>query len=191
MSVVSLVFVSLILAPLDIFFLGGSIYDRALLFFALAVPILFAPVLIIERKRVFKVILLLALVIAAACALTFTYQESLYVVSDRSIATTDFLMEAMPSHSTVIGGHYPYPVWINDDHASFDRGDYYSVYPSPFGNLTRNRATAMIFDRSTELWHLQWGTINLYDSYLSEVGNYSKVLDNGAYVMIYGGASRT
>ncbi len=194
-SVFCLVFVSLILAPMDIFFLQGSIYDRALLFFALAAPMLFVPVLIIERKRVFKVILLLAVVMAAACAITSTYQESLYVVSDRSLATTDFLSEVMPAHSTVIGGHYPHPVWRNDAHTP-GRVDYYSVFDTPFVNLTRDGAIAMIFDRTTQLWHLQWGTIHLYNKYFddandtSKVHNYSRVLDNGAYQMIYGGASR-
>ncbi len=191
-SIVSLVLVPLVLAPMDIFFLQGSIYDRALLFFALASPIFFVPALIVQRKRIFKVLLLLAVVLSAVCICTSMYQESLYVVSDRSLATSDFLSDAMPPHSTVVGGSFPDLVWRAGNWTTFVRVEYYSVYDLPFGNLTRDQgATAMVFDRTTELWHTQWGTINLYNFYLNQVGNYSKVLDNGAYVIIYGGAAAT
>jgi hypothetical protein len=187
--VISLVLVPLFLAPMDIFFLQGSIYDRALLFFALAAPLYFVPVLISERRRVYGVLLLLAVVMVAVCASTSLYQESLYVVSDRSLQTSTFLSNSMPEGSTVIGGHYPYPIWQKSDLTVFARGEYYSVYNVTFGNLTRDGGpTAMVFDRTTLLWHQQWGTIDLYDFYSNRTGDYSKVLDNGAYRVIYGGA---
>ena len=186
-SAISLVLVPLVLAPLDIFFLQGSIYDRALLFFALAAPLFFVPTLVAERKRIFKVLLFAAAVMAAVCICTSMYQESLYVVSDRSLATSDFLADVMPPSSSVIGGTYPHLVWRDGERGSFAQAELWSVFPIPFGNLTRDSgATGMVFDRTSELWHLQWGTINLYNFYSSQIGNHSKVFDNGAYVMIYG-----
>ncbi|MDD1770612.1 MAG: hypothetical protein LUO79_05955, partial [Methanomassiliicoccales archaeon] len=64
----------------------------------------------------------------------------------------------------------------------------WEVYPNPFANLTRGSArVAMVFDRTTQLWQMQWGTTFLYDFYLNQISNCTKVMDNGAYSIIYGG----
>jgi hypothetical protein len=132
---------------------------------------------------------MLAVIVAAVCAITSLYQESLYVVSDRSLATSDFLSDAMPSRSTVIGGHYPDLVW-RDGNWTFLQEEYFSVAPDPFGNITRGRATAMVFDNTTELWHRQWGTFKgIYKPYWDDRFNNSMVLDNGRYWIIYGEVS--
>jgi len=45
----------------------------------------------------------------------------------------------------------------------------------------------MIFDDVALLWMTQWGQLELYDFYLNDARNQTKVYDNGACMMIYGG----
>jgi len=94
----------------------------------------------------------------------------------------------MPFDSWVVGGSYPDIVWKESNWTSFIRAQYYVVYNDTFDNWTGSHgSTGMIFDDVALLWMTQWGQLELYDFYLNDARNQTKVYDNGACMMIYGG----
>jgi hypothetical protein len=190
-GLLALSLVPIIVIPLDLVLLQGSVYDRGFLYFALAAPILIT-LLYFRRWTPWKklVAILLVLVTITCCASTF-YQESLYVVSNRSIEMSEFLDQHVAPDSYVIGGYFPDIVWRESNWTQFTRIRYYEVYNETFTNITSNRgATGMVFDRTSELWLTQWGQQSIYEYYKSNMSLDSKVYENGAYQMIYGGEVR-
>jgi hypothetical protein len=184
-------FVPIIVIPLDLLFLGGSVYDRGFLYFALSAPILITLMFFRRWTTVRKLVaILMVLAMVSCCASTF-YQESLYAVSDRSLEMSDFLDEHVSAGSNVVGGFYPDLVWRDSNWTQFTKMRYYQVYNESFENVTgRYGATGMVFDRTSELWMTQWGEIFIYDFYQVNMTQNSKVYENGAYQMIYGGVVR-
>ncbi|MEM0449182.1 MAG: hypothetical protein QW520_05105 [Methanomassiliicoccales archaeon] len=189
-GLLAMAFVPIVVIPLDIFIFQGQVYDRGFLYFALSAPILIT-LMYYRRWSSWKKIV--ALIIAAAalmsCASLF-YQESLYVVSSRSLDMSEFLDEHVAPDTYVIGGTYPDLVWRESNWTHFTRLKYWQIYPQPFENVTRDGAAGMIFDRTTELWQAQWGQMFIYEFYLNNATKFSKVYESGAYMMIYGGRVR-
>jgi hypothetical protein len=190
---VALSLIPIIVIPLDLLFLGGSVYDRGFLFFALSAPILIT-LMYFRRwtnwRKLAAVVMVLAM--ATCCASTF-YQESLYVVSQRSVEMSEFLDEHVAPGSNVVGGHYPDMVWRESNWTQFTQMQYYVVYNESrsFNDVTdAYGATGMIFDRTSQLWMTQWGQLFIYDFYEANITQDSKVYENGAYQMIYGGTVR-
>jgi hypothetical protein len=190
-SLLALSLVPIIVIPLDLVLLQGSVYDRGFLYFALAAPILIT-LLYFRRWTPWKklVAILLVLAMVTCCASAF-YQESLYVVSNRSIEMSEFLDQHVAPDSYVVGGYFPDIVWRESNWTQFTRVRYYEVYNETFTNITSSRgATGMVFDRTSELWLTQWGQQSIYEYYRSNMSLDSKVYENGAYQMIYGGEVR-
>jgi hypothetical protein len=190
-SLLALSLVPIIVIPLDLVLLQGSVYDRGFLYFALAAPILIT-LLYFRRWTPWKKVVAILLVLATmTCCASAFYQESLYVVSNRSIEMSEFLDQHVAQDSYVIGGYFPDIVWRESNWTQFTRVRYYEVYNETFTNITRSRgATGMVFDRTSELWLTQWGQQSIYDYYRSNMSLDSKVYENGAYQMIYGGEVR-
>ena len=190
-SLLAMAFVPIVVIPLDILILQGSVYDRGFLYFALSAPILITLMYYRRWTTLRKVVAVLIVLAAVVCCASTFYQESLYVVSERSLEMSEFLDEHVTPGTVIIGGTYPDLVWRESNWTSFIKVRYYEVYPLPFENVTRERgATGMIFDRTTELWQTQWGQLFIYDFYQDNVTSYSKVYESGAYQMIYGGSVR-
>ncbi|MDD1747701.1 MAG: hypothetical protein LUQ16_08065 [Methanomassiliicoccales archaeon] len=190
-SLLALSLVPIIVIPLDLVLLQGSVYDRGFLYFALAAPILIT-LLYFRRWTPWKKLVAILLVLATmTCCASAFYQESLYVVSNRSIEMSEFLDQHVAQDSYVIGGYFPDIVWRESNWTQFTRVRYYEVYNETFTNITSNRgATGMVFDRTSELWLTQWGQQSIYEYYRSNMSLDSKVYENGAYQMIYGGEVR-
>jgi hypothetical protein len=186
-AILALSILSIAIVPLDIFFLQGQLYDRGFLYFVLAATVLVAFVVFQRRTTLRKVaVVLLALAAVTACTSLF-YQDSLMTVSTESIAMSDFIDEHMPFDSWVAGGVYPDIVWKDSNWTSFIRVQYYVTYNDTFSNWTAaHGSTGMIFDQVAVLWMTQWGQLYIYDFYLDDARNQTKVYDNGACIMIYG-----
>jgi hypothetical protein len=189
-GILALAIIPIFVIPLDLFFLQGQVYDRGFLFFALAAPILFTLMFFHRWTNLRKVIAVVVILVVMASAASTFYQESLYTVSSRSLEMSEHLVDDMPRGSYVIGGTYPDLVWQPGDWGKFTKVKYFAVYDQPFENITRDGASGMIFDDTTQLWMTQYGQLNIYDFYLDSSINYTKVYDNGRYMMIYGGTVR-
>jgi hypothetical protein len=189
-GILAMAIIPLFVIPLDILLLQGQVYDRGFLFFALAAPILFTLMFFHRWTNIRKVVAVVLIVAVLAGAASTYYQESLYAVSSRSLGMSEHIVSDMPRGSSVVGGTYPDLVWQPGDWGKFTRVKYFAVYKEPFSNITRDGATGMIFDRTTQLWMTQYGQLNIYDFYLDSINNYTKVYDSGAYEMIYGGVVR-
>lgn len=189
-GILAMAIIPLFVIPLDILLLQGQVYDRGFLFFALAAPILFTLMFFHRWTNIRKVVAVVLIVAVLAGAASTYYQESLYAVSSRSLGMSEHIVSDMPRGSSVVGGTYPDLVWQPGDWGKFTRVKYFAVYKEPFSNITRDGATGMIFDRTTQLWMTQYGQLNIYDFYLDSIDNYTKVYDSGAYEMIYGGVVR-
>jgi hypothetical protein len=187
-GLLAMAFVPIVVIPLDLLILQGSVYDRGFLYFALSAPILISLIYFRRWTNWRKFVALgIILVTMTCCASTF-YQESLYVVSDRSLEMSDFLDEHVSIGSYVVGGTYPDLVWRDSNWTQFTKMEYFEVYNESFDNVTgRQGATGMVFDRTSELWVTQWGQLYIYDFYQENMTYNSKVYENGAYQMIYGG----
>lgn len=187
-AVLALAFLSIAIVPLDIFFLQGQLYDRGFLYFMLAATVLVSLVVFHRSTTPRKVVaVLLGLAAVTACTSLF-YQDSLMTVSTQSMAMSDFIDERVPFDAWVVGGTYPDIVWRESNWTNFIRAQYYVVYNDTFQNWTEaHGSTGMIFDRVAVLWMTQWGQLYIYDFYLSDARNQTKVYDNGACMMIYGG----
>jgi len=189
-GILAMAIIPLFVIPLDILLLQGQVYDRGFLFFALAAPILFTLMFFHRWTNIRKVVAVVLIVAVLAGAASTYYQESLYAVSSRSLGMSEHIVSDMPRGSSVVGGSYPDLVWQPGDWGKFTKVKYFAVYNEPFSNITRDGATGMIFDRTTQLWMTQYGQLNIYDFYLDSINNYTKVYDSGAYEMIYGGVVR-
>ena len=187
-ALLALSVLSIAIVPLDIFFLQGQLYDRGFLYFVLAGTILVSFVILQRQTDLRKLAaILLSLAAVTACSSLF-YQDSLMTVSTQSRAMSDFIDERMSFDSWVVGGSYPDIVWKESNWTSFIRAQYYVVYNDTFDNWTSSHgSTGMIFDDVALLWMTQWGQLELYDFYLNDARNQTKVYDNGACMMIYGG----
>ncbi|MCU0861942.1 MAG: hypothetical protein MUE65_06465 [Methanomassiliicoccales archaeon] len=190
-GLLAMAFVPIVVIPLDIFILQGQVYDRGFLYFALSAPILIT-LMYYRRWTSWRKVAALMIVAATvmSCASVF-YQESLYVVSERSVDMSEFLDEHVAPGTSIVGGTYPDLVWRESNWTQFTKVKYWEIYPLPFENLTRERGAGMIFDRTTELWQTQWGQLHIYDFYLDNATEFSKVYESGAYMMIYGGTVRS
>ncbi|HUL40137.1 MAG TPA: hypothetical protein VLU38_07595 [Methanomassiliicoccales archaeon] len=187
-SLLALAFVPIIVIPLDLLLLQGSVYDRGFLYFALSAPILITLMYFRRWTPWRKIAAALIVVAAVMCCASAFYQESLYVVSDRSMEMTNFLDEHVAIGSYIVGGYYPDLVWRESNWTQFTKQKYYEPYNESFGNVTELQgATGMIFDRTSELWATQFGQLHVYNFYRNNMSYYSKVYENGAYQMIYGG----
>jgi hypothetical protein len=179
-----------IIIPLDITLLGGQFYDRGLIFIVLGSSIVLTIVMVGALKgRLRTLIAVGVMFLAGACMMTTFYQESLYVVSAESLSASDFLDDHIATDSFVFGGVYPDHIWGNSTSSNFNKFSFASFYPETYGNISRTSttATAMVFDRTSELWHRQWGMTRIYEFYLRDAGAYNRVYDNGAYVIYSGG----
>jgi hypothetical protein len=186
-GIVAMAIVPIFIIPMDILFLQGQVYDRGFLFFALAAPILFTLMFFHRWTNLRKVVAVVLIVAVLAGAASTYYQESLYTVSGRSLQMSEHIVSEMPRGSIVVGGTYPDLVWQPGDWGKFTKVKYFAVYKEPFGNITRDGASGMVFDRTTQLWMTQYAQLAIYEFYLDSVNNYTKVYDSGAYMMIYGG----
>ena len=181
-----------IMVPLDLVLMGAQLYDRGILYFMFCAPSVIAIVLFSVPKlsrnwhRLRQVIMGILLTIAVVCSFTAYYQESMNVVSDRTIKASEFFYHEMPEGSSVVGGAFVPVIWGDPRNPQFSGTGFFGVYPEPFRNLTRTVPTAIVFDRSSVLWHQQWGTIFVYDYYLGQMDNATKVYESGAYHIFYG-----
>lgn len=189
-NVLALFILPFIVIPLDIVVFGGQFYDRGLLFLVLGSSIIITLVLIGTFKGALRAVIVVLVVVLAGAAMTTTfYQESLYAVSAESVNASDFLNSHIQNNSVVVGGEYPEHIWGNSTPSNFNKLSLASAYPETYRNFsgTSTTATAMVFDRTSELWYRQWGMMRIYEFYLRDAGAYNRVYDNGAYVMYSGG----
>ena len=186
-NILPLFIVPFLLVPLDTTVFNGQIYDRALLYLMIITPMIFVPIIIGLAPRYIKPVLVIILIlVVAACMSTIYYQESLYIVGQQSIETTDFLTGHMPEKSFVVGGgFYPYDVW-NGGSEQFSRIVYDSAWPNTMSNLTSWYGPGAIeFDSTGQLWYTQWGITAFYDLYLNQTMGLDKVYDNGQSWVVY------
>lgn len=164
----------------DILLLGGALFDRAFLFFALLTPAIGVAAISGSRLRrsVRGGILALFLVISLAAASTTYYQQAFYLVSDGSAAVSEHL-ERVERGASVLDGLYPRPVWL--DPASQQRYamiGFFAIYPTPFGELSGDAVHA-VFDGTAELWYAQWRGIEVFRFYEEDASGYSLIYANG------------
>ncbi len=87
-----------------------------------------------------------------------------------------------------MGGIYPDDVWTGRPPPELVRIRLFILFPQFLSNYTSGDLSGiMVFDRTSELWYRQYGMRFIYDYYLRDAGNYSKVYDNDAYWIVYGG----
>ncbi len=191
-NVLALFILPFIVVPLDIIVFGGQFYDRGLLFLVLGSSIIITLVMIGTFKGALRAVIVVLVVVLAGAAMTTTfYQESLYAVSGESVNASDFLDSHMQNNSVVIGGMYPDYVWGDSAPTSFSKFGYITAFPDSYSNVSERTSsiTALVFDRSSELWNRQYGTIRFYNFYLDETPALDRVYDSGAYTIYSGGAT--
>lgn len=174
------------IAVADIVLFGGQYYDRSLMFFAAIGP---TVGLATFRGRSFPrpiphLVIAVLVVAAAGAASTAYYQESLYFVSDQSIATSVFL-ERTPPDSVLLDGLFPAPIWLapQDRTPSEDVG-FYVFYPRDFLDIAGSSATYAIFDPTAKLWYLQYRGVAVYEFYEHNATSFSRIYDNGRSVVV-------
>jgi hypothetical protein len=184
----ALFLVPAVFVPIDILLLNSQLYDRGLMFIIISSTILVSLGFFFIR-RIPKMRALLTCVIilaAAACWSTVYYQESLYVVSNQSLDTSQFLQEHLQPQALVLGGRIPFPSWFGSREQVFTSVPDYLFYNTTLGTLARagNVMTA-VFDRSADLWMMQYGSIE-YDFYRAQAGANDMIFDSGGYHVVYG-----
>jgi hypothetical protein len=188
-NVLALFLIPFFFIPADIMLLNAQLYDRGILWIMIASPVIFTFGLAFLRKRPKLRLGTMVLVIgvSALCMSTIFYQEALYVVSGQSVNASEFLAQSVDNDTTVIGGRVPVPVWNPALHQDYTGLAYYAFYQVPISNLTRNLGkVVVVFDRSSALWQTQYGDNAAY--YFEQIGNNSKVFDNGGYQVVWGRA---
>ena len=185
-NVLALFILPFIVVPLDIIVFKGQFYDRGLLFLVLGSSMIITLVMIYTFKGALRAVIV---VLAGASMITTFYQESLYAVSAESVNASDFLDDHIVNDSFVLGGMYPDHIWGNSTPSNFNKLSFANEYPETYRDIsgTSTTATAMVFDRTSELWYRQWGMTRIYEFYLRDAGAYNRVYDNGAYVIYSGG----
>jgi hypothetical protein len=189
--VLALFILPFIVVPLDLVLLGGQIYDRGILYLVLATSIIVTLVIISWSRGILRNIVAVGVVALIILGMTTTfYQETLYVTSEESVKATEFLRFKAANDSMVGGGLIPPYVWGEQPSEEFSRVRLMAAYPGTLANLTGGIVPGMlVFDRTSELWHAQYGYRYVYDFYENDALNYSKVYDSGAYWMSYKGAT--
>jgi hypothetical protein len=185
-NVLALFILPFIIIPLDIIVFKGQFYDRGLLFLVLGSSIIITLVMIGTLKGALRAVIVVLVVVLAGAAMTTTfYQESLYAVSAESVNASDFLNSHMQNGSVVMGGLYPDHVWGSSAPTSISKFKYTTAFPDSYSNVSERASsiTAIVFDRSAELWNRQYGTIRIYDFYLDETPTLDRVYDSGAYTI--------
>jgi hypothetical protein len=180
-----------VIVPLDLVLLSGQIYDRGILYLVLGASIIITLVMISWSRGILRNIVAVGVVVLALLCMTTTfYQETLYVTSEESLKATEFIHFEMPKDTMVGGGMIPSYVWGEQPPSDFAMIRLMSVYPQYLTNLTGGVVPgALVFDRTSELWHAQYGYKFVYDFYLNDALKYSKVYDSGAYWIAYAGAT--
>ncbi len=179
--------------PLDIVLFHGQFYDRGFLYLALSSSIIATFLIMGVMKRFLRAAVAALLILAVVASMTTTYyQESLYIMSGESLSTSEFLDAHIPSDSFVVGGIYPNYVWGEGAQSNFTKTPFFALYPRSYRNISAlyDSPSAIVFDRSSELWHTQYGFLGLYNYYLKETTNLTKIYDNGAYTIYTGGIAR-
>lgn len=194
MNVLAIFALPFIVVPLDIVLFKGQFYDRGFLYLILGSSIIATLLIMGATKGALRGVIATLLVVMVGASMTTTYyQESLYVVSGESLSASEFLDSQIPSGSFVVGGIYPDYVWGDSQPSDFAKVKLSSLYPQSYRNVSASysSASAMVFDRTAELWHRQYGIYGLYKYYLRETANLTRVYDSGAYTIYTGGiASR-
>lgn len=172
---------AIVFALIDIFAFRGQFYDRSFMLFALLAPSVGLTAAVVrgipKAARVLIAAILLAF--ALACGSTIYYQESLYFVSDESVAVSQFLDRMGPT-VLVVDGLYPEPIWRGTDLGP-DRSTlaFYTIYPDHLNSIHGRSAVLAVFDDVSELWYGQYRGINILRFYVRESGNYSLIYANG------------
>jgi hypothetical protein len=190
-SALALFVLPFVIVPLDLVLLSGQIYDRGILYLVLGASIIITLVMISWSRGILRNIVAVGVVVLALLCMTTTfYQETLYVTSEESLKATEFIYFEMPNNTLVGGGMIPSYIWAEQPPSNFARIRLMSVYPQYLTNLTGGVVPgALVFDRTSELWHAQYGYEFVYDFYLNDALKYSKVYDSGAYWIAYAGAT--
>jgi len=178
--------------PLDIVLFNGQFYDRGFLYLVLSASIIATLLIMGPMKGVLRAFIASSLIVMVGVSMTTTYyQESLYVMSGESLSASAFLDSHISSGSVVVGGIYPDYVWGDSPPTEFSKIRLSGLYPQSYRNVSESysSATALVFDRSSELWHRQYGIYGLYKYYLKETGNLTRIYDSGAYTIYSGGVA--
>lgn len=191
-TVIAVIVMPFVIVPLDIALFNGQFYDRGFLYLALGTSIV-AAIFITGLLRGYLRMIFVAglLILVGASASTTLYQESLYIVGPEAISASDFLNDHIHNDSFVLGGLYPDHVWGIEPPSDFSKRSFAQVYPDTYYNITIDHpaGSAMVFDRSSELWSRQYGTIKLYNFYLDQTPFDNRVYDSGAYEIYSGGTA--
>jgi hypothetical protein len=176
-----------VLGASDILIFQGLFYDRALMFFAILGPAtcLWGLRTLHVGPTVRRAVFVILLVGAVAAASTTYYQEPFYLVTNQSVAVSDFLS----THSDrvlVFDGIFPEPIWVLDHQAQpWEDIPFYTQFLSPLRDLAGRTAPAFaVFDQTAKLWYIQGHGISIYLYYESQQPDYSLVYDNG-YAEVY------
>jgi hypothetical protein len=190
-NTIALFILPIIVVPLDLVLLGGQIYDRGILYLILGASMIITLVIVSRSRGILRRIIAVGVLIVVFLGMTTTfYQETLYVTSEESLKATEFLQSGMISDSVVVGGMIPPYIWGEHPSETFSRLGFTSSYPLTLVNLTGGVVPgALVFDRTSELWSAQYGYSYVYDFYINDALNYSKVYDSGAYWVSYRGAT--
>jgi hypothetical protein len=170
-----------ILGMSDILFFGGQIYDRAFMFFAILAPALclFGLRELHVRPSVWRVAIIGLLVVSMAAAATNNYQEPFYLVSNQSVAVSEFL-STHGNEVLVLDGVYPQPVSLLTHEANpLTELPFYTAYPIPLTYYSATTPALAVFDQTARLWYVQGHGINFYEYYENQRVQYSIIYDNG------------
>ncbi len=174
--------ISLILFTLtDVLLLGGALYDRAFMLFALLTPSVgVAGIAALHLRRPIRYGILAAfLVISVVAASTVYYQEAFYFVSDKSVAVSKFL-EGVESEALVLDGFFPVPVWLNiESRTRYSAIGFFVVYPRSLEEFGDGTAVYAVFDETADLWYRQWRGVDVYRFYDEDRSVYSSIYANG------------
>ncbi|MDD1767526.1 MAG: hypothetical protein LUQ27_03015, partial [Methanomassiliicoccales archaeon] len=179
-----------IVVPLDIVVFDGQFYDRGFLYLILGTSVIATLFVMGAMRGVLRALVAASLVVMVGASMTTTYyQESLYIMSGESLSASDFLDGHISNSSFVLGGLYPDKVWGDSPPSDFTKLRLATMYPQSYRNAseTSSSASALVFDRSSELWHRQYGIYGLYKYYLKETANLTRIYDSGAYMIYTGG----
>jgi hypothetical protein len=189
-NVLALFALPFIVVPLDIVLFNGQFYDRGFLFLVLGGSIIATLLIMGAMKGVLRALIAASVIIMVGASMTTTYyEESLYVMSGESLSASDFLDSHIANSSFVLGGIYPEHVWGDSPPSEFLKLKLATMYPQTYGNVSSrlSSASALVFDRSSELWHRQYAIMGIYKYYLKETANLTRVYDSGAYMIYSGG----